>query len=335
MRSEHIASQVAGPPYAFDPDPRHRRSVTGATVAIIGLGGIGGVAAAYIRAAGRHRVMACARRTVDHIVVQTHAETLDVPLHAITDPAQAGPADWVLLCTKAHQTAAVAPWLARVCRGSTRVAVLQNGLGQVVRTAPYVGAATVVPTVVSYSAERLGEDRVLLRQPAEFDLAVGDDADGRDLAALFVGTPLRILLSDDLRALMWRKLLINCVANPITALTLRRLSVFKRPDVTALAQSLLEEAVSVARADGVKVTDRDVAQTLHILRSVPAEMTTSMHFDRLAGRELEVDALNGELVRAGERLGVSTPLHRAMLTLLRASAGVIASGTTTSTGLPS
>jgi 2-dehydropantoate 2-reductase len=43
-----------------------------------------------------------------------------------------------------------------------------------------------------------------------------------------------------------------------------------------------------------------------------------MYFDRLAGRPLEIEALNGAIVAAGERHGIPTPLNRALLALLRA-----------------
>ena len=296
--------------------PRQHRA-TGLTVAVLGLGGIGAVAAGYLHATGRHRIIACTRQPLERIVIERSNGELAVRIQAMTDPKDAGPADWVLLSTKAHQTPSVAPWLARLCHRSTRVAVLQNGVGQVERTAPWVGEATVVPAVVSYSGERVGADRVVLRQPAAFDLAVQAGADGRAFSDLFGGTPLRILISDNLSALAWRKLLINSVANPITALTLQRLSVFRRDDIHALAEAILEEAVAVARADGVRVTEDDISEILGTLRDIPADMTTSMHLDRLAGRVLELDALNGAIVAAGERLGTAVPLNRALLTLLR------------------
>ena len=47
------------------------------------------------------------------------------------------------------------------------------------------------------------------------------------------------------------------------------------------------------------------------------ELGTSMYFDRLAGRPLEVEALTGAIVAVGERHGIATPLNRALLTLLR------------------
>ena len=40
------------------------------------------------------------------------------------------------------------------------------------------------------------------------------------------------------------------------------------------------------------------------------ELGTSMYFDRLAGRKLEVEALTGAIVAAGERHGIATPLNR-------------------------
>ena len=43
-----------------------------------------------------------------------------------------------------------------------------------------------------------------------------------------------------------------------------------------------------------------------------------MYFDRLAGRPLEIEALTGAIVSAGERHGIATPLNRTLLTLLRA-----------------
>jgi 2-dehydropantoate 2-reductase len=43
-----------------------------------------------------------------------------------------------------------------------------------------------------------------------------------------------------------------------------------------------------------------------------------MYFDTLGGRPLEIEALTGAIVAAGERHAIATPLNRALLTLLRA-----------------
>jgi 2-dehydropantoate 2-reductase len=289
------------------------------SVAVIGLGSIGGVAAGCLGAAGRHNVVACMRRKVGPLTLEQPGRAVEVPLHALTDPEQIkSPADWVLLCTKTYQTESAAPWLSRLCAPRTRVAVLQNGIGHVERVAPFARGAMVLPAIVYYNGERLAPDRVRLRQGSDQDIAVADDAAGREFARLFQDTPLRVALSEDFATLVWRKLLINAVANPITTLTLQRQAVLRRPDVQQLCIKILDEAVAVARAEGARLANDESARALETLFTFSGELGTSMYFDRLAGRRLEVDALTGAIVALGERAGIATPLNRALLTLLRA-----------------
>jgi 2-dehydropantoate 2-reductase len=288
------------------------------TVAVVGLGSIGGVAAGCLAAAGRHDVIACVRQPIERLTLDGPQGEVEVPLRALTDPAQAEPADWVLLCTKTHQTESTAPWLARLCVPSTHVAVLQNGIDHVARVAPLANGATVLPVIVYYNGERLAADRVRLRQGAGDDVVVPDDAAGRAFADLFDGTTLRVRLGDDFVTLVWRKLLINAIASPITALTMQRQAVLRRPDVKALCLAVLDETIAVGRAEGARLAADEAARTLEMLFTFSGELGTSMYFDRMAGRRLEVEALSGAIVSAGERHGIPTPLNRALLALLRA-----------------
>jgi 2-dehydropantoate 2-reductase len=290
-----------------------------ATVAVIGLGSIGGVVAGCLRRADRHDVVACVRRPIDRLTVEQPDGTVEVALTALTDPEAATPVDWVLLATKAHHTSSAEPWLRRLCGPSTRVAVLQNGIGHADRIAPYIGAATAVPIMVYFNGERLAPDRMRMRHVGgAADMEAADDADGRAFARLLEGTPISVDLIADFKTQAWRKLLINAVANPMTCLTLRRQEVLRRPDIHALCLSVLDEAVAVARADGARLADDEPAQTMAKLMTFGPELGTSMYFDRLAGRPLEVEALTGAIVAAGERFGIPTPLNGALLTLLRA-----------------
>lgn len=206
-----------------------------------------------------------------------------------------------------------------MCGPKTRVAALQNGIGHAETLAPFIGDATVIPTIVYYNSERLAPDRVRYRRGGEYDFAVADGADGQAFAALFEGTPLRTLLSSDFKTLSWRKLLVNAVGNPVSALTLQRNAVFLRDDVAALCLALLEEAATVGRADGARLVADEAAQTMARLTAIPPDAGSSMYFDRLAGRPLEIDALTGAVVEAAERHRVPTPLLSMLLTLARAA----------------
>jgi len=289
------------------------------SVAIVGLGSIGGVIAGLLSAIDRYDIIACVRRPVERLTVERPEGGIEVPISSLTDPALAKPVDWVLLCTKTQDTAASASWLERLCGERTHVAALQNGIGHDERLAPFVGQATVVPTVVYYNGERLAPDRVRCRRAGDYDFAVSDDAAGQSFAALLDGTSMRVLVTGDFKTLAWRKLLINAVANPTSALTLQRNAVFRREDVTTVCLALLEEAAAVGRADGAQLAADEPEQSIARLLSVPADAGSSMYFDRLAGRPLEVEALTGAVVALGERHSVPTPLLRMLLTLTRAA----------------
>jgi 2-dehydropantoate 2-reductase len=184
------------------------------SVAVVGLGSVGGGAAGSLAAAGRHDILACTRQPIARFTLERAEGTVEASLRVLTDPAQAEPVDWVLVCTKTHQTAAAAPWLAQLCTPATRVAVLQNGIDHVARVSPLARGANIVPVLVYYNGERLAPDRVRIRHAGSYDAVVADDEPGRAFVELFEGTPLRIIRSGDFATLAWRKLLLNAIANP-------------------------------------------------------------------------------------------------------------------------
>ena len=290
--------------------------MTGLRVAVVGLGGIGGVVAAALQLAGRHAVTACVRKPLPALTLHHPGGESTVPLVCLVDPAAATPVDWILLCTKAQDTAAAGAWLERLCGPSTRVAVLQNGIGHAERVAPFVGAAPVVPAVVYLNGERLPPDGVRFRRVTNHDLAVPDDADGHALSALFHGSMIDAFPAPDFAGRVWRKLLINIVANPLTAITRQRQHVLRRADIRSLGLAMLEEAVAVGRAEGAPLAEDEATRMWDLLMTYPAEAGTSMYHDTMAGRRLEIEALTGAVVRAGDRHGIPTPLNGMMRTLL-------------------
>ena len=288
------------------------------SIAVVGLGGIGGTAAGLLARTGLYDVTACVRQPLPRLTVEGPDGAFEVPLHSLTDPAGAHPQDWVLLCTKTHETASAGAWLRALCTPATKVAALQNGIDHAGRIAPYVNGATVVPVLVYYNGERLAPDHVRYKPMAANELVVPDDQGGRAFAALMGATPLHVLASADFVTLKWRKLLLNAVANPVTALTLQRFSVFQRQDIQELCIAVLDETVAVARADGARLHDDESRRVMAMLRDFAPHLTTSMHMDRVADKPFEVEALTGAIVAAGQRHRIATPLNGMLLTLLRA-----------------
>ncbi len=295
--------------------------MAGKKIAVIGLGGIGSGVVGYLASAARHEVVACVRKPISHLTLEQPDGSTTVPIHCLTNPEEAAPVDWVLLCTKVQDTPSSAPWFNRLCGPETRIAVLQNGIEHQRRVEPLAPGFPIVPALVNFSGERTDVGSVRIRRVSDHDLIVPDDQHGHAFCELLEGAQLRALATPEFEKLAWRKLLLNAVANPVSALTLQRQHVFQRDDIQALSHAILAEGVAAARAAGIQLADDEVDQRLATLKAFPPDVGTSMYFDRLAGRPLEVEALSGAIVAVGDRHGVAVPLNRALLTLLRAISG--------------
>jgi len=71
----------------------------------------------------------------------------------------------------------------------------------------------------------------------------------------------------------------------------------------------LQEVAAIARANGMDFRDEIVQRTLASLDALPAETTSSMQRDIVAGRPSELEAQTGAVVRFGRKTGVPTPIH--------------------------
>ncbi|MFE7546752.1 2-dehydropantoate 2-reductase [Streptomyces gardneri] len=286
-------------------------------VAVVGVGAVGGVVAAELMATGRAEVTACVRSPLGGLRIERpDGSALEASVPEVTDPAEVSAVEWVVLATKAYQTAATGPWLSRLCGAGTRVVVLQNGVEHRERVAPLVGAARVIPAVVEISAESQRRGQVRLFDRPRLTVPEGDG--GADFAALCQGSGIEVTPTADFVTAAWTKLCLNAANGAVTALTLQRMPVFTNPRVAQLGRALVEEARQVAAASGARLPDDLADQVIARLRAMPPESGSSMLWDRLAGRELEYDARNGAVVRAGARLGIPTPYNDTVTALLEA-----------------
>ena len=80
------------------------------SVAIVGAGAIGCSLASLLHDAG-HSPLLCVRSGFDELVVERPSGRAAYPPQLAFEPADLGAPRWVLLATKAHQTASAAPWL--------------------------------------------------------------------------------------------------------------------------------------------------------------------------------------------------------------------------------
>lgn len=281
----------------------------------MGGGAVGGFIAAAL-AAANNDVTLCVRTPFAALSVETGGQALGSTVAVATDPARVAPADWIFLATKAQHTAEAAAWLTRLAHPGAHIVVAQNGVAQEERVAPIAKGATILPSVVFISGERIAPGKIVHRFGHWLHVPAGKTADA--LARLAAGSRLEIRIEPDFVTESWRKLLINVTSNPLSALTERRMDVYREPDLIPIARALMTECVAVARAEGAKLGPEDVERTLDGFRAMNPEAGTSMLYDRFAGAPMEHEFLTGTMVTIAERHGIDVPMNRTILALMRA-----------------
>ncbi|GAC1350114.1 MAG: hypothetical protein NVSMB27_29550 [Ktedonobacteraceae bacterium] len=84
-----------------------------------------------------------------------------------------------------------------------------------------------------------------------------------------------------------------------------------------MLKAVLKEGEALARAHGIALPVDIVERSYAALQALEPEAMGSMAFDLLAGRRLEIEALNGTMVRLGKEHGLSLPFNYAIYAALK------------------
>jgi 2-dehydropantoate 2-reductase len=288
-----------------------------ARIAVVGVGAIGGVVASLLQSTGKHELVLCVRRPLEELVVETPAGAMRIEATVLTDPAEAGPVDWVMVATKAYDVEGAAKWLEKLCAKGAPIAVLQNGVEHRERFAPYVPIENIVPVIVDCPAERKSPTLVVQRGP--MSLTVPEGASGSEFVDLFAGSAADATTVPDWTTVAWRKLCHNA-AGVIPALVLQPSRVMHGEAIGESARQIVRECIEVGRAQGAMLADAVADEVLAAYRRSAPDGVNSLHADRLAGRPMEIDARNGVIVRMGRKHRIATPCNSIAVALLEAMA---------------
>lgn len=287
------------------------------SITLIGPGAVGLTVAAALIDNG-HEVAFVSRQPFATLIVDDRDGLFRLHPAQLSNPPAV--TDWVLICTKAHQTASAAEAIRQATGPETCIAVLQNGVEHADRLAPFVTDTTpVVPVVVDIPGVKIASGHVAWRGRAT--LAVQDNEPGRAFTALFESSFIMASTTPDLTTKMWRKLCVNAPAGAVLALTRQPMGVFHRAGVADIARALLAECIAVGRAEGAQLPDSVLDEQMAGYMSASPSDSNSMLEDVRAGRESEWDARNAVLVRKGLKHGIPTPVSAALVPLLAALVG--------------
>jgi 2-dehydropantoate 2-reductase len=286
-----------------------------ANITLIGPGAIGATLAAWLSQNREHDVSVAVRTPFDSIVLDTPGGRIEASPRVLTEPAEARPADWVLVTTKTYDSASAARWFGNSLGEHTRLAVIQNGVEHVERFTPYLGAHRIVPVMIDCPATRHSPGQVTQGGPIHIAVPAGEN--GAAFVELFGGLNLDVRETGDFVTAVWKKLCLNS-AGAVSTVLLEPAGIAHHDGVADLMRAIVRECIAVGRTRGAVLADEVADEIVERARRGPRDAANSMLADRRAGRPMEVDARNGVIVRYGRERGIPTPMNALMVAMLEA-----------------
>jgi 2-dehydropantoate 2-reductase len=287
-------------------------------IIVLGGGAIGSVYAAKL--AAQHPVTLIARPAhADAInrdgLLVTGREPGTYRIHASTGVDNIAAGTLILLTTKVtHSRQAIAP-LADKVRDDTVILCVQNGLGsEDIVKEEVAGRCLVLRAITQFGA--------IYQEPGVVDFTaagatlVEPSLRSAEIAALLSGSGLDGRVSDDIKREIWRKLIFNCVINPITAIIGSEVGGIADARLDPWKQLVVDECLRVAAEDGVAFDIDFVPTIAEVFGS--ARTIASMRQDLLKGKQTEIDHMNGAVVVLGRRFGIECPVNAALVATIKA-----------------
>ena len=290
-------------------------------ILIAGTGGVGGYYGARL-AAGGHDVEFLARGPMLEALrtrgLELRAVLGDLRLehvHATDRVRHDVPAEAVLFVVKSYDNAGAADAIAPAVAQDTIVCSLQNGVDNEAFLMERFPQATVLGGTSRIEAF-VAEPGVIEQRGRQSEVTLGaftvdERPAAAHLGAAFDKAGVPVTLAADIHSALWQKLVVISGLGGITAFARKTIGeVLADEDLRTMLRALLDETEAVARASEIAVPD-GIADVVfaYAQNSLDPSFLSSMARDALRGRPLEVESLNGAVVRYGAAAGVPIPAN--------------------------
>ncbi|MFC5532168.1 ketopantoate reductase family protein [Cohnella yongneupensis] len=229
-------------------------------------------------------------------------------------------------------------WLADIVPIGATVVLFQNGVGHVDKLRLGLPGRELLVAVTTEGALRTGPTTVL--HTGKGEIRIGEwglshdeewDANNQNsredalktpfvLESLFKQAGFTVILSNKLEEAVWRKLLINAVINPLTALLrVRNGQLPATRERMELMRALFDETYTILSNRGLAEERDALWQSVLAVCDSTKRNESSMLQDVLSGRETEVDAINGAVSRLAAEQGMKAPWNDAICALVKAT----------------
>lgn len=219
----------------------------------------------------------------------------------------------ILLTTKAHDAARAVTGVRPLLRKDTILLALQNGLGIIDVVEKIVeGKAKVIRGLATLAAEFFEPGKISYWQRETF---LEPTQTSEKIALAFNESGLKTKISNDMQEEIWKKLIVNCVTNPLTAILQVKNNEITAASLKEVRHKIIQESIAVGKAEGI-----DFEPNLEecVERKISSYTNySSMCQDIMKRKKTEIDFLNAKIVELGKKHSVPTPVNETLVDLIR------------------
>jgi len=317
--------QTSGGDHSGDEKPEGENNMR---IMIMGAGAVGGYFGSRFQLAGQD---------VCYIVRGDHLKAMNekglriegvsgntiLQVKASQDPSDFGIMDLVVITVKSQDTPQAIDMIEPNVGKDTTILCLQNGVENEERIIERYG---IERTLGGVAYIRVGvEAPGLIVNQTSGRIAIGRFQEGgpdsqrvEEIKHMIEQAGISISVTDNIMLRKWGKLVWNAMFNPVSVLTGHSSYHLKEdPSIRGLFEGIITEVVQVAEREGYHLDKEKIFAKMFDLSRAVRGTKTSMLQDYEKGKPLEIDALNGAVIRKGEEHGIPVPINISIVGMIR------------------
>lgn len=303
-------------------------------VAIYGAGAMGTVFGAYIAKSGKDIDLISRNKThVENLKNNGAHITGSVDfvqkVNALLPSEMSGEYDIVFLMTKQRENASTVEFIKGYMAPNGVIVTLQNGLPEY-SVAEVIGKEHTLGCAVSWGATFVGNGEAKLTSSTEkLTFALGAPFvpnEKTSVVADYLRSMGEVTIEENFLGARWAKLVINSSFSALSTLTGKTFGeIANERKSRGIVQVMLNEAMRVAKADGVKVAKiqgHDIVKLLGYSNALKkafsyaliplamknhSSLVSGMYYDLMNGKTCDIDHVSGAVCAHGKANGTPTP----------------------------
>ncbi len=125
-------------------------------------------------------------------------------------------------------------------------------------------------------------------------------------------------IPEDMIRIVWWKFMVNVGVNQASAALNATYGDFQTsPEARNLMEAAMKEVIQIAKAEGIQLSEDDIAKWYQVLSGLSPSGKTSMLQDVEAGRKTEVEMFAGKVLELGRKHTIPTPVNEMLFKTIR------------------